>query len=71
MMLKTKKADTSNIGVIDDGLRSQLKLSAVRLVRQARGQKAALDKTNAEIEQIEIAFGDRIDRLMAAWGFQP
>jgi hypothetical protein len=68
MFPRNKKAPS--IAEINPGLASQLKLDAVRLVRQRRGHEASLKQIIEKISEIESAFGDRIDVLLDSWGFQ-
>jgi hypothetical protein len=66
-MLKTKKPNT-DIGVIDDGLRSQLRLDLVAKGRERRRAKAAYDRACAEAEALEIALGTTFEALMQERG---
>jgi hypothetical protein len=66
-MPKTKP-DTSHIGVITDGLRSQLRLDLVAKGRERRRAKAAYDKACAEAEALEIVLGTTFEALMQERG---
>jgi hypothetical protein len=67
-MFKKQQADHPDIGVIDDGLRSQLRLDLVAKARNRRWAKTAYDKACAEVEAIEAALGVKAETLLKEWG---